>query len=138
MSATQVECKLIRDGGTFAEVGGVEYHFAPNQDGAHVCEIANEDHADVFLSIREAYRLYRGASKANAGPAIEKQFESATAHFAASAPVEPELVIAPEPAAPVDEREALADEYEALYGKKPHHKTSIEKLRELIAAKKAQ
>lgn len=57
---TAVECKLIREGGTRAEVGGTEYHFQPYTDGAHVCVIEDNEHADRFLSITEGYRLYRG------------------------------------------------------------------------------
>jgi hypothetical protein len=126
--STQIECKLIREGGTFAEVGGTEYHFAPQSDGAHVATIDNDDHADVFLSITEGYRLYRGAAKA-APVAIEKAAEPV-------APAAPQAVIEPQaPATEVYERAALAAEYERLTGEKPHAKTGVKKLRELIAAK---
>jgi hypothetical protein len=61
VEVTNIECKLHREGGTHAEVGGIDYHFVPQEDGAHVCAVANPDHADRFLSITDAYRLYRGA-----------------------------------------------------------------------------
>jgi hypothetical protein len=109
MTSTAIECKLIREGGTRADIGGIEYHFAPQPDGAHVALVENEEHADRFLSITEGYRLYRGEVAEPVTEAVEA------------------------PAA--DEREALAAEYEALYGKAPHARTGIEKLRELIAAK---
>lgn len=126
---TQIECKLIREGGTFAEVGGTEYHFAPQADGAHVAAIDNDDHADIFLAITEGYRLYRGAFKQFA-----KDLEShreAVEPVAPAAPVESQA-----PAEPVaDERAELAAEYERLYGEAPHARTGVKKLRELIAAK---
>lgn len=56
----KIECKLLREGGTFVELDGVEYHFAPLEDGAHVADVEREAHQDRFLSISEAYRLYRG------------------------------------------------------------------------------
>lgn len=128
--STQIECKLIRDGGTYAEVGGTEYHFAPQADGAYVASIDNDDHADIFLAITEGYRLYRGAAKAAPAVAIETAVEP-------EAPVAPQAVIEPEAPATteVDERAELAAEYERLYGEAPHARTGVKKLRELIAAK---
>lgn len=60
MTSTAIECKLIRKGGSIIPIGSTEYHFKPYTDGAHVCEVANEAHADLFLSITDGYRLYRG------------------------------------------------------------------------------
>ncbi len=94
--STNIECRLVRQGGTKAEVGGTEYHFTPWTDGAHVCAVDEPEHADIFLSITEGYRLYRGEGKplteakpslANAGPTVEERFAEATSHFAASAPI---------------------------------------------------
>lgn len=59
----KIECKMHRPGGTKAEIGGIEYHFAPQEDGAHVAEVDRDEHVDRFLSIPEAYKLYRGAAK---------------------------------------------------------------------------
>jgi hypothetical protein len=56
----KIECKIIRTGGTRVELGSFEYHFEPLADGAHVAEVANQDHADRFLAIADAYRVYRG------------------------------------------------------------------------------
>ncbi len=126
---THVECKLIREGGTFASTpDGTEYHFAPQADGAHVAAIDDADHADLFLSIREGYRLYRGAAKVEApaaAPVEQAEPEQALTTLLAT---EPE-------AAPGDERAELAAEFERLYGEKPHSRTGIEKLRKLIAEK---
>lgn len=66
-----IQCLLRRKGGTKVAFGNNEatqtvYHFKPldpNLPGSpHVCEVDNEEHADRFLSIREAYRLYRGGN----------------------------------------------------------------------------
>lgn len=65
----KIECKLKREGGTKAEIGGIVYHFAPLEDGAHVADVLNEKHQDRFLSISEAYRLYRGKEEAAPAPA---------------------------------------------------------------------
>lgn len=103
----QIECILKREGGTVAEIGGIDYHFEPLADGAHVAEVENDDHVDRFLSISEGYRLYRpGKNK----PADET---------------------APEDDA---ERAALAEQYEAKFGKKPHYKKSIDAIKAELAA----
>lgn len=126
---TAIECKLIREGGTFVTLGTTEYHFIPQDDGAHVAHVADEEHVDLLLSIREGYRLYRGASKnapVEAPAAPEAEPEQALTTL---------LATEPEAAPVVDEREALADQYESLYGERPHARTGVKKLRELIAAK---
>lgn len=124
---TAIECKLIRQGGTFADIGGTEYHFAPQPDGAHVAQVADESHADRFLSI-DGYRLYRSQVKAApvAAPAIEPAPEVVTMLGSTEDAPTPPLS---------NDRDVLAAQYEELYGKPAHHKTSIHKLRELVAAK---
>lgn len=57
---SQIECILRRAGGTKVDLDGTEYNFAPLDNGAHVAEVENERHEDRFLSIPEAYRVYRG------------------------------------------------------------------------------
>lgn len=58
----KIECKLKRAGGTVAELEGVEYHFAPQDDGAHVVEIENVEHIERFLAIPSAYGIYMADS----------------------------------------------------------------------------
>lgn len=55
----KIECKIQRKGGTHVDMGTAKYHFAPQDDGAHVAEVLDEAHQDRFLSITEGYRLYR-------------------------------------------------------------------------------
>lgn len=57
-----IECFLTRDGGTHAPIDGTNYHFAPQDDGTQVCEVENPEHAQIFLSITEAYRIYAPAA----------------------------------------------------------------------------
>lgn len=84
----QIECKLKREGGSKVTLGKTEYHFAPLADGAHVAAVEHEDHQDRFLSITEAYRMYRGAELASAAPVEIKLPEPAAAPV--DAPAEPE------------------------------------------------
>lgn len=55
----KIECKLKRQGGSHVTLGTTNYHFAPDADDAHVCDVTDEAHQDRFLSIPEGYRLYR-------------------------------------------------------------------------------
>lgn len=64
----KIECVLRREGGTKAEIDGLEYHFEVLADGAHVAEVENDTHADRFLAIPEAYKVYRGKDKPKGEP----------------------------------------------------------------------
>ena len=57
-----IKCKLKREGGSKIKIGGEEYHFAPDDNGDHVAEVTNEEHANRFLEISEAYEAV-GAKK---------------------------------------------------------------------------
>lgn len=66
-----IQCLLRRKGGTKVVFGNNRatqktYHFKPvnadDENSPHVCAIDDEEHADQLLSIREAYRLYRGGA----------------------------------------------------------------------------
>lgn len=64
----QIECILKREGGTKADIDGIEYHFAPQPDGAHVAEVERDKHIRRFLEIIPvAYRQY-GAPAPAAAP----------------------------------------------------------------------
>lgn len=54
----KLSCPIIRDGGSFVELWGTEYHFAPMPDGFHVAQVDNPEHQDRFLEI--GYKIYRG------------------------------------------------------------------------------
>lgn len=102
MSTTAIESKLIRKGGSRVDIGGTEYHFQPYTDGAHVCEVANEAHADRFLSITEGYRLYRGkgtpadgnaANPAGAVPDANVGADAHAPHPMAAPAASPEILL---------------------------------------------
>lgn len=66
-----IQCLLRRKGGTKVTFGNNRatqktYHFKPvnadDENSPHICTVDNEEHADQLLSIREAYRLYRGGA----------------------------------------------------------------------------
>lgn len=142
--STPIECKLIREGGSFPEIDGIIYHFEPYTDGAHVCQVEDSGHADRFLEIREGYGLYRGKGRPAKGAnatVIDKAYEaekSAKPDLDAIPKQEPEQPQPTEQEQPADDREALEAEYQELYGQPAHHNTSDRKLREKIAAKKEQ
>lgn len=52
-----IECTVKRLGGSKIDIENVVYEFLPNKDGAHVCDVKNQDHIQRFLSIREGYKL---------------------------------------------------------------------------------
>lgn len=59
----KIECKLKRPGGTHVDMGTAKYHFAPLDDGAHVADVEDEAHEARFLSISDAYRVYKGSAE---------------------------------------------------------------------------
>ncbi len=54
----KIECILKRQGGTVVDLGGKTYHFKPQDDGAHVAEVADDEHAEKLLAVSEAYQPY--------------------------------------------------------------------------------
>lgn len=53
----QIQCILKREGGTYVDLPGRKYHFAPQADGKHVAEVEDPAHIATLLSIKEAYRM---------------------------------------------------------------------------------
>jgi hypothetical protein len=66
----KIECILKREGGTTTDLGGIEYHFEPLADGAHVAEVTSEAHIDRFLAIPEGYKVYHGKEEPKGEPKI--------------------------------------------------------------------
>lgn len=191
----KIQCVLTREGGTKAEIDGLEYHFEPLDDGAHVAEVENEAHIDRFLGIPEGYKLYHGKGQPKGKPT---QVAAAVATVVTSTEPKPTVPLAGSEAhppqfeiagtvysqrdvvekafaasgmtsdewnnlddderaakidialdeladaadgeaddqggkdAPVDEAAARAElvaQYEAKFGKKPHYRASIEKIK---------
>ena len=67
----KLSCPVIRDGGSFVELWGTEYHFAPMPDCCHVAEVENPEHQDRFLSI--GYKIYRGEAEQQSAPLPKKR-----------------------------------------------------------------
>ncbi len=181
----KIECTLKRQGGTKAELGGIEYHFEPLADGAHVAEITEVAHIDRFLSIPEGYKVYHGSDAPKGEPkqavkaavVIEAPVGS-TAPLAGSEQHPPQFDVngkaytqlevvqmafeasgltsdewndlgdderaakldimlddlADAEEGKTDERAELVAQYEAKFGKKPHHRTSIDKIKAELEA----
>lgn len=108
-----IECTIKRENGTFAEIGGVTYHFAPDAAGRHVATVENDEHIARFLSITEAYRWAKDATP------VDPLDHDGDGRKGGSLPS--------------PERDALAAEYEARFGKKPHHKMSAATIAEKLA-----
>lgn len=68
----KIECVLHRQGGTHVELDGIDYHFEPLADGAHVCDVTHQDHMDRFLAVPESFKLYHGKNKPEGKPAESK------------------------------------------------------------------
>lgn len=122
----KIECKLKRAGGTVAELEGVEYHFAPQDDGAHVVEIENVEHIERFLSIPSAYGIY-GVSRQAAAPAPAEEVAEDT-EDEIDGDLNGDGVVDDK-----DERAALAAAFTEKFGKAPHHKLSIASLKAKLA-----
>ena len=132
-----IECLIKRQGGSIIELDDSKYHFKPNGDGDHVCDVPNEGHAAILLAIDTAYRPYDLDSNADAGHgngdavdltgAIIKaddtddtdDGEGATGDAAKEKPLDDAA-----------ERERLAALYQERFGKKPHHMMGVKRIRE--------
>lgn len=68
----KIECLGQRPGGTKADIDGIEYHFAPLADGAHVAKVSEEAHIDRFLSISDHYKVYHGKEDVTEAPVVLK------------------------------------------------------------------
>ncbi len=69
----KIECILKREGGTHVKIGKTDYHFEPQADGAHVADVPDDEHAQRFLSIGEAYKIYRGEAKPAAAEEVDSE-----------------------------------------------------------------
>ena len=129
-----IECLIKRQGGSIIELDDSKYHFKPNGDGDHVCDVPNEGHAAILLAIDTAYRPYALDSNSDAGTgngdavdltgAIIKaddtdDGEGATGDGAKEKPLDEAA-----------ERERLAALYQERFGKKPHHMMGVKRIRE--------
>ena len=118
-----IEHTTKRLNGSVHTIGGTKYHFAPNDEGAHVAEVEDRAHIQRFLSI-PSFVVYSGETPAADAPP------------AANAPLKPAQGNEGDGQQPTP-LEDLSDEeikkiFEETFDKKPHHKTKRETLIDMI------
>ena len=129
-----IECLIKRPGGSIIELDDSKYHFKPNGDGYHVCDVPNEGHAAILLAIDTAYRLYALGSNADAGNGNGDAVDLTGAIIKADDTDDDEGatgdVAKEKPLDEAAERERLAALYQERFGKKPHHMMGVKRIRE--------
>jgi len=122
----KIECKNKREGGSVIDIGGVEYHFKPQADGAHVADVAYEEHIERFLSIPEAYCIYKASKPTKEAPAPVVEAEAA--------PQPEENAEAEETVAETgDDLEDPKKAFKAKFGHAPHYKWDVETIKTKLA-----
>lgn len=107
----KIESKIKRKNGHDVTFGADRYEFRPP---AYVVEVKNPEHVEKFLAVPEGYRL--------AEPAAQPvEFDPADTNG--------DGVVDDS-----EERAELVKQYQERFGKKPHHKAGIEKIRAELAA----
>lgn len=127
----KIECLLKRIGGTKAEIGGVEYHFAEQADGKFIAEVTDKSHIERFLSILEAYQE-AGVTKVSSKPSNPVEVAPTQVEPEATTQTN-EAVLLPESATEQDE---LIAEAKSL-GIRANRNWGVERLRNEIKALKA-
>ena len=129
-----IECLIKRPGGSIIELDDSKYHFKPNGDGEHVCDVPNEGHAAILLAIDTAYRPYDLDSNADAGHGNGDAVDLTGAIIKADDTDDDEgatgNVAKEKPLDEAAERERLAALYQERFGKKPHHMMGVKRIRE--------
>ena len=129
-----IECLIKRPGGSIIELDDSKYHFKPNGDGDHVCDVPNEGHAAILLAIDTAYRPYDLDSNADAGHGNGDAVDLTGAIIKADDTDDDEGatgdVAKEKPLDEAAERERLAALYQERFGKKPHHMMGVKRIRE--------
>ena len=129
-----IECLIKRQGGSIIELDDSKYHFKPNGDGDHVCDVPNEGHAAILLAIDTAYRPYDLDSNADAGHGNGDAVDLTGAIIKADDTDDGEGATGDgskeKPLDEAAERERLAALYQERFGKKPHHMMGVKRIRE--------
>ena len=129
-----IECLIKRQGGSIIELDDSKYHFKPNGDGDHVCDVPNEGHAAILMAIDTAYRHYALGSNADDGhgngDAVDLTGAIIKAEDTGDGKVATGDVDKEKPLDEAAERERLAALYQERFGKKPHHMMGVKRIRE--------
>ena len=129
-----IECLIKRQGGSIIELGDSKYHFKPNGDGNHVCDVPNEGHAAILLAIDNAYRPYALDSNSDAGTgkgdAVDLTGAIIKTEDAGDGKVTTVDVSKEKPLDEAAERDRLSALYQERFGKKPHHMMGVKRIRD--------
>jgi len=125
----RIESILRRPGGTRVTLGGVEYHFVPDADGREFCDVSNPEHAKILLAIPEGYRAAE-APKVAELPKMDLTTVEPLAPAEEATTEEAQATEAPA----TDDRDYWVEQYQARFGRKPHGKWSIERIRAELEA----
>jgi hypothetical protein len=106
-----IQCRQERKDGTVIELDKSKYHFKPNADGAHVCEVKDRKHIDTLLSIVEGFHVH--GEEPEDIEAVDEDIDSDES----DAP----------PANPADWSNKQCNEWAKKQGFNPLNKTQIEK-----------
>ena len=134
----QVQCKLVRKGGTTIEFGGKEYTFAPNDQGDHVAEISDEAALHRLINeIPTAYALYGDdAGKTVAKPAVDSHIAHPLNKSEKKAKDPEHLFIKNAEGVEIDlmamDRDELAAMAQAEFGIEVHARWKVDNLRSKI------
>jgi hypothetical protein len=107
-----IECLIKRPGGTVVTIGDDTYEFQPDDSGAHVCYVSVPSHAKRMLDLVPA--VYRRASGGQQLPLVELPGD--------------------QNGDGVEDRKDWVMLYERKFGKRPHHKLGMDKIRAAVEA----
>lgn len=117
--------------GRRVDIGGVDYHFAPNARGDNVCDVTDKAHIQRFLSIVDGYEIYDPDAQPSQPVAQPEAPVQAGDPFAAPVteltddepvPTEEEMNASERKGADYNgmTRRQLEAAYEKKFGKRPH------------------
>lgn len=148
----QIESIIRRKDGTVVDFKPGLYHFKPQEeDGPHIADVEDVEHISRLLLITEGYREYdpqlaiESVSLTGQLQPAQEDDEDADQQPAPVAPEEPAAAPSadPQPATESEapqsggtadaERDQLAAQYKARFGKMPHWKWSAGRIRDELA-----
>lgn len=139
-----IESLIKREGGSVITLDGAEYHFEPNSKGDHVCSITEQQHVNRLLSIKDGFAKYEQESNptkpANRTEPEPTQEEPEQEGYAPAKVIEPQqeedateaTQQAEEGHEELTERDQLIAEYTEKFGRSPHPRIGIKKLKEQL------
>jgi len=125
----RIESILRRPGGTRVTLDGVEYHFVPDAEGREFCDVSNPEHVKILLAIQEGYRAAEASKTADL-----PKMELTTVEPLAPAEEAPTEEVPATEAPATDDRDYWVEQYQARFGRKPHGKWPIERIRAELEA----